>query len=364
MRSLFMAATGGEDWSRFHGTLKQAGAMYDYLFLFFMAFTIIAFFNVITGVFAEKAMSLASPTMAELTCRRRDAEVKNAEELMAVLRRILKKQDGTHPSRATLLKSDQGISSISIHAFDDLMSHPEVEAFFEVRGLKATTAHRFFMQMLEINQTDHIDIGAFVSACVKLDGNASSIDLHVISVEMKTVLLRQNMMKDTMDKSYKQIADVVAKQLSLFRNEATTSPVLTPQRSAVTTPTLMPVTHMATITAGPECMKTNKLPFLLGGPLPPGNNVPEEFHEDDEGSPGSPTRYAYDEVANMAKTANDKLVRATGDECAVLSSCCKGVEDAEETSLPSTKAGSTESCGMNDSVQLQGGAESLTHFVL
>lgn len=201
MRSLFMSATGGDDWSKFHDTLKAIGPAYDYLYLFFIAFTLSAFFNVITGVFAEKAMSLAAPTLEELAARRLDGEVKDAEELVGLLDRILKK-DGT--------------GAISIDAFDDLMSHPQVEAFFEVRGLKATTAHRFFIQMLDINQTDRIDIGAFVSACVKLDGTASSIDLHVLSVEVQTLLMQQHMLQHSLTKSFAGMA----KQLSEFRNAA------------------------------------------------------------------------------------------------------------------------------------------------
>merc|ERR1719456_614233 len=91
MRSLFMSATGGDDWSKFHDTIKAMGPVYDYLYLFFMAFTLIAFFNVITGVFAEKAMSLAAPTMDELTTRRQGREVKDATELVELLGRVLKK---------------------------------------------------------------------------------------------------------------------------------------------------------------------------------------------------------------------------------------------------------------------------------
>merc|ERR1719321_1522484 len=91
MRSLFFSVTGGNDWSIYHTTIKELGPAYDYLYIFFIAFTLIAFFNVITGVFAEKAMTLALPSMEEMTSRRRSREVKDAEELVALLKRLLKK---------------------------------------------------------------------------------------------------------------------------------------------------------------------------------------------------------------------------------------------------------------------------------
>merc|ERR1719359_1947906 len=111
MRSLFMSATGGDDWSKFHDTIKAMGPVYDYLYLFFMAFTLIAFFNVITGVFAEKAMSLASPTTEDMARKRKGREIKDAQELVGVLNRVLKKG---------------GTEGISAAAFHDLMSHPEI----------------------------------------------------------------------------------------------------------------------------------------------------------------------------------------------------------------------------------------------
>merc|ERR1719329_233361 len=86
MRSLFMSATGGNDWTEYHKTVKALGPAYDYLYLFFVAFALIAFFNVITGVFAEKAMALAMPSMEEMTSRRRTREVKDAEELVVLLK--------------------------------------------------------------------------------------------------------------------------------------------------------------------------------------------------------------------------------------------------------------------------------------
>jgi hypothetical protein len=181
MRSLFMSATGGDDWSKYHVTIKDLGVTYDFLYLFFIAFTMIAFFNIVTGVFAEKAMSLAVPTMEELTARRLNREVKDADELVKLLQRFLKTDTP---------------GMISASAFDDFLAHNSVVAFFEVRYLKATTARRFFSQLLDIHKTDKIDLGTFISACIKLDGFASSIDLHALSVEVQTILMNQHALQE------------------------------------------------------------------------------------------------------------------------------------------------------------------------
>merc|ERR1719272_1955322 len=48
MLSLFMAATGGNDWVEFYDVLVACGTLYALLFQFFIAFSVIAFFNVIS----------------------------------------------------------------------------------------------------------------------------------------------------------------------------------------------------------------------------------------------------------------------------------------------------------------------------
>lgn len=233
MRSLYMSATGGNDWSQYHQTIKQLGVAYDYLYLFFIAFTMIAFFNVITGVFAEKAMTLAMPGMEEMTSRRRTREVKDAEELVRLLTKVTR---STGPKNVPIIAD----GFISLSEFGDLMSHSEVVSFFEVRCLKATTAHRFFKQMLEMEKTDKIDIGTFVSACVKLDGSASSIDLHVVSVEVRTLLMKQSLLQDSLEARLHRITDAVEHRLKPFQ---TVSPLPHANANAQVEPTDRPRGH-------------------------------------------------------------------------------------------------------------------------
>lgn len=80
---------------------------------------------------------------------------------------------------------------LSHESLDIFLDHPQVVGFLETRGLKPASARRFFVLLLEIHQTSTVDFGTFVSGCVKLDGSASSIDLHVLSAELKSLQLSQ-----------------------------------------------------------------------------------------------------------------------------------------------------------------------------
>merc|ERR1712048_645826 len=51
MLTLFMSATGGEDWSRVAEPLKKTGTFFYVLFLLYIAFIQIVMMNTITSVF-------------------------------------------------------------------------------------------------------------------------------------------------------------------------------------------------------------------------------------------------------------------------------------------------------------------------
>merc|ERR1712091_827308 len=89
MVALFMALSGGLDWAEYYTTIKSMGSVYCILFLFFFLFAIMAFFNVVTGVFCEKAMSLARPGPHEVMIRRQLKEVQDASELIKLLKEII-----------------------------------------------------------------------------------------------------------------------------------------------------------------------------------------------------------------------------------------------------------------------------------
>jgi hypothetical protein len=197
MLSLFMAISGGNDWSQYHETVTAVGTTYNFLFLFFIAFSSIAFLNVITGVFAEKALSLASPSSDELMVRRTEKERKDAQELVSLLQRVF---------------GENGPADLGEESFECFLDHPEVKRYFEVRGMRPCAASRFFMLLLEIHQTETVDFGTFVSAVVKLDGMACSMDLHVLSAELKSMQLKHNHLGQFLKENLgRLIADVETK---------------------------------------------------------------------------------------------------------------------------------------------------------
>merc|ERR1719230_809044 len=114
-------------------------------------------------------MSLARPGAYELMLRRQRKEMRDAADLIKVMRNVL-------------VFPDHGVPDLTVDDFDKLLTNPEVITYFEIRGVNPHAAHRFFQVLSDISQSDRIDFITFVSACVKLDGPPSSIDLEVLNV--------------------------------------------------------------------------------------------------------------------------------------------------------------------------------------
>merc|ERR1719502_521359 len=184
MLQLFMVITGGNEWGHVYNILQELGGMHAFLFLFFVAFYYVAFFNVITSVFCEKAMTLAIPTTSELIAKRIEKEHHDAVELLSLLNRTM---------------SDDGSHTINAQQVADFVNRPEVELYFNVRGLKSSSAHKLYHTLCEVHGTTRIQISEFISTLVKLDGKANSIDAHCLQVrqmhglqEMRTVQKEQS----------------------------------------------------------------------------------------------------------------------------------------------------------------------------
>merc|ERR1719247_3099166 len=115
---------------------------------------LMSFFNVITGVFCEKAMSLARPGPHEQMIRRRHKEMRDASELIGLLKKILHIREPFPP--------------ITRAQFERFLDTEQAITYFEVRGLNPIAAQRFFEVLVTLHQTDEIDFPTFISYCVKL----------------------------------------------------------------------------------------------------------------------------------------------------------------------------------------------------
>jgi hypothetical protein len=169
MLSLFMAVTGGNDWSVYHDILQKISPFYEGLWIFYIMFAFFAIFNITASVFVEKAMSITKPTAREERLEKYLEDESYAEEMLSLLQNV-----DCWETRC-----------LTSSTFQDFISMPEVLRYFEHRGRSPAALEKLFRLLLMEESSDSVALGTFVSAVLKLDRSASSADLHVLHAEMR-----------------------------------------------------------------------------------------------------------------------------------------------------------------------------------
>merc|ERR1711971_224477 len=94
MLGLFMATTGGNDWSVFYDALRPIGPQVSLIYLFYVAFSQIALLNILTGIFVENAMRLAEPDRQAVYADQQKQYNAKVAELQGILEITDRSHDG------------------------------------------------------------------------------------------------------------------------------------------------------------------------------------------------------------------------------------------------------------------------------
>jgi hypothetical protein len=176
MLTLIMSITGGIDWSQAWEPLELSGVSGQGLFLFYILFSYIALWNIITSIFVEKALYYAKPDAEARLLKARREELSRANELHELFSRM-----------------DIDCSkTISFKEFADFVAKNEFWAFLKEKGIDPLTAHTFFDMLLDrsAQDDDQLDIDAMVTACLHVEGPASSMDVQLLRYELKDMKRR------------------------------------------------------------------------------------------------------------------------------------------------------------------------------
>jgi hypothetical protein len=191
--TLFMAATGGDDWSQFYRALKPAGDGYCFMFLFFVAFTQIAFLNILTGLFVENAMKLAQPERDALALEDRKHSMEMAERLKSVCARFENDGDGM----------------IELDEFVEMMKDEGILAQLRVLGIDVKDSYVFFKMLEDATHDSKVSIDDLVNGCLRMSGPASSFDLQRTLYENKARHTQQRKALKDLQKRTARIGEVL-----------------------------------------------------------------------------------------------------------------------------------------------------------
>jgi hypothetical protein len=207
MGTLFLAATGGMDYDRPADMLYEVAPMYYGLFCLYIAFFLCVLMNTITALFVET------------TCA--NANKDHQYNITAVLE---KKEEYVNALSILFEESDlNGDGLVSAEEFRAKMDDPKMRAFAESLHIEIADAAHFFRILAE-NGTTAVDIKAFVDACVRMKGQALSVDLQDLMMQHKFLSKQQS----AFEKGYQnQMQHLIEASSSLRQEMAKVSMVLT-----------------------------------------------------------------------------------------------------------------------------------------
>jgi len=175
MVSLFQVTTGGRDWADLYELIEHMGPSYAALFIFYICFFVIAIWNIVTSAFIEKTLKLAQPDVDTLIMNKRRHNITYAKEIAALVTAKCKDKHTT----------------ISEEDFKTLSNDPQFREYLSVRDIDIKDVKVFFRMLSSVKGCDGVDLSTFVGGCLRMQGLATSIDLHTLSFETKLMLDRQ-----------------------------------------------------------------------------------------------------------------------------------------------------------------------------
>jgi len=169
MVSLLQSVTGGVDWGSIYTSLLMVGPVYASIFVFFVVFFLMSFFNITTSLFVDQALKLSRPDHEVRMLEKWREDVMVANDLKVTIAKLDTNENGLVTREEWLRMADT----------------PEVRAYFEIADLEIRDANEFFDTVVSLTGSNEIDIDSFVEGCMKVKGGATSVDLQVLLFQVR-----------------------------------------------------------------------------------------------------------------------------------------------------------------------------------
>mmetsp|Transcript_53120 Transcript_53120/g.116307 ORF Transcript_53120/g.116307 Transcript_53120/m.116307 type:complete len:668 (-) Transcript_53120:68-2071(-) len=164
--SLYQAMSGGVDWdSLCNPLIEYISPMQGFVFALYIAFTVLALMNVVTGVFVEGSL--------------RRAKQEEQKDIINQLRGFFRDFDEDESGR------------LSVTEFQRLLAEKKVKSYLMEIDVELEEAHSLF-NMMDADRSGQIDYNEFVCGCMRLRSTARAFDVMMVSHELRQVLRLQH----------------------------------------------------------------------------------------------------------------------------------------------------------------------------
>jgi len=186
--SLFSAISGGRDWASLFTPLLEMNMLCGLVFVCYIFFVVFGVLNVVTGAFVD-SIRLVSQRDNDLVI---EEELKKVNTFKTEITDIFESAD-----------SDES-GTLSWDEFETHLQDERVRAYFASLELDISEAKALF-RLLDVEETDEIPIDKFVQGCLRMRGDAKSIDVNMILYENEKMLLKLTQFTDHAEEQFEQI---------------------------------------------------------------------------------------------------------------------------------------------------------------
>eukprot|EP00439_Symbiodinium_sp_Y106_P035255 s561_g4.t1 len=159
------------------------------LLLLYVAFTMLAVLNVITGAFVDNALNLASQQRDFQIEKEIESKEQYARQIRALFQMLGKAIKHCEDCEGCMLREhdikkrtidDDGSGDVSRKEIREMLEDATLSAYFRVLGFETTDADLLF-KLLDVDDSD----SEFLDGCGRLKGPARNMDVHAILAECR-----------------------------------------------------------------------------------------------------------------------------------------------------------------------------------
>mmetsp|Transcript_137050 Transcript_137050/g.242239 ORF Transcript_137050/g.242239 Transcript_137050/m.242239 type:complete len:596 (-) Transcript_137050:47-1834(-) len=169
--TLFLCLSNGISWDYAYEPLSLMGLGYGYCFLAYIVISLFGVLNVVTSIFVESVIRSAQ--------HHKDVIVQDKEKEKYIAVR--------HMQEVFRQVDFDGSGHVTSEELEHFLGAPDLRRYMEALDVSAEDT-RLLFRLLDRDGSHVIDIDEFCEGCLRLKGNARSIDMQTLIFQMKNFL--------------------------------------------------------------------------------------------------------------------------------------------------------------------------------
>jgi hypothetical protein len=227
--------SGGISWGELYDALGPCSALYRFVFLTFISIAIFAVLNVVTGVFVESAMQVSQQDREALIQEEMRHKESYVRHVHSIFEEIAKKRQ-----RSSHRVDDLVDVEIDVDMFEKTLKDERMQAFFSALELDISDVNTLFV-LLDRDQTGSVDLDEFLNGCMRLKGQAKSLDLAKLQYEVEFVIHQVGLLSQTIRELPDYLANLQDKPDDDLISPASANDIASTARTDEEETTLLPL---------------------------------------------------------------------------------------------------------------------------